>query len=178
MALDGELLEDLLVELFDNPTSNFVEAGQAWADMYAPYAAEALSCGGGSPLEASIDAAKATMAATLSLVFENSTVITDTADAISLAMTVFWLGNPAIDPPAPPMVFDFIPPAIVGAVTAVPGTAVLKSALLSLWVTQNPVTNPVTAEQSAVAHVPIIEAFTTAVIVSHAGASPCTGPIG
>lgn len=137
-------------------------AGQAWADKYADYAANALSPMGGAV--GSLAAAKATLASALGAAFASQNPASVVA-AFANGLTAFWL--------TPPVVFAGAPP---GAVTAVGGTAALGPALTSVFASN--IAGKLSKQACADAIAAVIHTFTLTVIVTHpVTPTPVVGPI-
>jgi|SRR5665213_647468 len=124
---------------------------RAWARAYANYGSNAISPLGGSPL--SLEPSRATLETALVGIFSNPYQLPpQTASLMSLAFTAFWFLPPVVTTDTPP-----------GIVTAVAGTALLQTALLSTWLGK--FAARASAEQAAVGIAAALDAFTRTVII-------------
>lgn len=164
MALDSSALSDSLASVFAAPAPDFPISAKNWANAYAGYATEAQSCQAVPPVPAAIQAAQATLQATLAAAFAAGIDPVSTATGMASAFTAFWL--------APPVLFSGVTP---GVVTAVGGAAVLATALVASW-TENTLTKA-SASAAASTMATILDAFTRTVVVTHAPPSACASPL-
>jgi hypothetical protein len=150
MPLDPSKLQGDLRAIFQNPPTDVGQTGQRWAQAYVNYAGDAITLQGGSPV--GLDAGKPLLAQTLATLFAIPlSPPPATAANIAAALTAFW----------------FLPPVATsdpGIVTAVAGTALLATALVTVW-TAN-VAAQASADQSAAAIAAAMDAFTRTVIVT------------
>lgn len=164
MALDPSKLQRLLQRVAEKPSRTPVEAGYAWARAYRQYCDDAASPMGGSPL--TLDAAEQLLGSSLAGAFANPAGDPSTAsNFMGLSFTSFWL--------LPPVVFSGTPP---GAVTVVPGSLVLPTALFSTFAVN--LATRATNEQSAQRLAQALDSFTRTVTVLHPVVpTPVVGPI-
>lgn len=159
--LNKTALASDLTTLFTSPPATRADCASAWTDVYAAYAATAVSCSGGSP--ATLVAAKVTLQAALLAAFSGTNAAT-TSNAMATAFSAFWL--------LPPVVFTGPTP---GAVIAVAGTALFQSGLLALWATN--VADAASAVDAASGHADLFDILTKTVVVAHAPPSVCSAPL-
>lgn len=166
MALDVDKLKDALASLFrgepDFPATKEA-AGQRWAEIYAEYAKDAVSCQTQGPIDGVIDAAVPLLAQSLAVAFTGFGSVS-CANGMAAAFTTFWS--------LPPIAFKGTTP---GAVIAVGGAAILAATLIANWVSN--VASKISAEDAAVQHAAVFDAFTRTVVVGHAPPSACTSVV-
>jgi len=160
---DPDSLTHSIVDLMKSPDRAPVVA-RNWAQLYATYAADGTTLLGGHPL--SLDAAQATLQGALTGVFANPYQLApQTATQMAAAFTAFWL--------LPPVATTDVFP---GVVTAVAGTALLQTALLSAWFSN--FASKASGEQAARGIATALDAFSRTVIVTNATVpSPTVGPL-
>jgi len=115
--------------LFSDTTAGLAtaaNAANAWANAYRLYAEQA-QCLGVFALPTEYDRAEAFLAGRLTTAFNTPVTVTAMVSKLTVAFTLFWMGEGPTPPGHTPISFP------VGLVTAVTGIATLSSALLTLW---------------------------------------------
>jgi hypothetical protein len=161
---DPDSLTHSIASLMSTP-GKAPDMARAWARAYASYAIDGTTVLGGHPV--TLDAAQATLQGALTGIFANPYQLApQTASQMAAAFTAFWLLPPVAT----------LDGAFPGVVTAVAGTGLLQTALVSAWVSN--LASRASGEQAARGIAAALDAFSRTVVVTIATVpDPTIGPL-
>lgn len=170
MPLVQSQLQQDLASAWRQPTDSCAVAAGRVAKAYADFAKSALSCGGGSPVPASILAAQQVLRTQLTAAYQSSGFNELTmAQKFSSALGLFWMGPP----------IAFVGGATPGVVTvALTPTlyADLVGVVENLTAACRQLPGP-SVDYAAQQWSTALATWTHSVVVTHAPPSTCAGPI-
>lgn len=166
-------LQQSLYNVFSKPNHE-IDAATKIASAYTAYASNARSCAAGVPDSTSLSAANQVLKGQLNTIFLTSKDLVSTFNRMALAFTAFWV--------SPPILFISLV-TTPGVITVPPIPAGLVASLMAAFMPGIPsVLNgrrPMDDNQVAQAWANSLHAFTSLIVVTHAGPPgiACVSPI-